>query len=480
MVATKKNRFRPSFESLEDRVVPAVYNFQGGVSNSWSNGANWVDAGGTPRNSTPGATDDVQILAGKTCEFDVGTSKFVKSLTMYAGASLDLGKVTANALTLTVDSPGAYACATIGTSGATDTPATIRAQNNNPSSARNADIVFAQNVAFYKARVWMYAPAPVGGGADRLNKMTFKSRASFNDQATLEADALVGGAGLTAQMYVEPGAGKNVTLSDEGKLTISPLSTLHLWSGALWKNFFNSNVIDNQGTVDVSTSTGTKYECQPKIQGGKTTIRNGDGLKSHFVPGSGFSVYVWAGTGLDASGEAQTFESGDHITFLGDGVNTDPVTLYGDFVFDGATETFTVFAVAHPDDDDLSDWSPETGGSPINVAVNVRADDDENCSWTSISDTTNWAVDHSSGYHHATLDVDGAYSNSYGEFHVSTTGTTPSANDTVLLVSSSQSLSVSNLDHSYAGYAWGVWLPASDERGLIAGMSGGGGGGGGD
>ncbi len=69
---SQRRRVRLHLEALEDRSVPAVYQWVGPNLGLWSNPANWVDALGQAHTAPPGAADSLFLTAPLTSIADIG------------------------------------------------------------------------------------------------------------------------------------------------------------------------------------------------------------------------------------------------------------------------------------------------------------------------------------------------------------------------------------------------------------------------
>ncbi|QJX01353.1 autotransporter outer membrane beta-barrel domain-containing protein [Frigoriglobus tundricola] len=463
----KPSAFMPRLESLEDRYNPGAYNFVGGAvgaANSWSTLANWTDNGGAPI-ALPGAADDVTIGANKTANFDVAANVTIKSLTMGAGATLDLGKVTAGGITLTVSGGNS----TLGT--ANMAAATIKAQNS-AVVANNANLTFS-GAGSLTMNVFTASMAQTnaGGGLAGLSNLNINTKTvSVTGTVQLQANTTIGDGTNATDMTVNNGA-FSITPSRWGNFTINTKSSVIITGGGgFTKDPNNNSPIVNKGNLVINVGAGNQYKIGPAIKGNQIIIMSGK--VGAVIQGDGTTnVIVWSGAEIDSTGGTSTFGAGDHINFVSDG-DTTGINLDGAFLFNaGASEYFHAFELSKPNLANIDTWMYGSfSTTPISYAVNLNPDGNGVESWTGNDDTVTYDVYvGSSTIKHVTLNVTGSgtFNENGGTLTVNTTGSTPSSGTTVpLITSASSSIVASFASYVYTGYTWSIWSPGPHTFGL--------------
>lgn len=377
----KKDRQILNFEHLEDRCVPAVYEFvtAGGANGQdWNSLGNW-QIGGNVALNLPGANDEVVLDSTDTVKFNNNVNTTIKKLEMKGGPNnnptLYMGHAGATGKQLIVTNDAIFSDGhIIWTTGPNDPPSsglTLKGASEFKGTS------FVDQSAVFSPQATVHI---TGGGTAKVTESTFF-------QVYLVVGDLNPANGAPKSSFVVDGGDLNL---DKHGILVGRSGVLTVKDGAVKKNIANNNTLDNFGLLRLNPAPNKTAVIKLEINNFPDSKTEGFG-KGKMQPTAmnfqaGSALYVWGGAELDVltvaeggTGGGLTFDTGSQFHFLPSADGT-TVTIDGSVMMNGDANFYNNLFTT-PTDYEFNLASSKTSVH-ANSILNVVSDSWASSSWT--------------------------------------------------------------------------------------------------
>lgn len=365
-----------NLESLENRTVPAVYDFVfggGATGDDWSVLTNWkID--GVAATALPGPDDTVVLDGNDDVQFEVPNDVTIKVLEIKGeNAILRMGHPWSTSKRLIVTDGSSFDEGTVDFSKGANDPlsSSIVLKGNNNFAGTSFTGTYAN-------------PNDIG----RVTLSGGSYSAMLNDPMTFNIKLNIGdfnGGTDSARFDVFD----NIDLSTHGMIQVYTNGYLDVKESKISSDATNNRKIFNDGIIKVHSTNTKSSEIKPEIEsgpGGKFIKEgNGEVKLGGMVFKSGSKMYAWSGGTLDmltvaegGSGNSLVFDAGSEFHFLPSGNNT--LTIDGGVTMNG--ESYFYSNVYNTPTGVNVNLSSLKTSAFANATLNVVSDSWSSANWT--------------------------------------------------------------------------------------------------